>query len=216
MKIGKKTAAVGISYITWQIIFPIVISPLVLGILTAEQMGYTLATLPMGILVGAVLTVTTTGLAATPLGLNFYTRGLGHVKTREDFERFWSATLRGSDDGLIAETHWSGTILPLLMMAFAGLGIPYPFTAIPAIFLRWLGHVGVHLLFPKDAAGERLFGGVGFFAKGLIYSDVINSLSFLISGNIVAPAMLHHLGGYASTWAGNKKRVAKRMGIPLE
>jgi hypothetical protein len=102
------------------------------------------------------------------------------------------------------------------MLAFAGIGIPYPFNAIPAIFSRWLGHVGAHLMFPKETAGERMFGGFGFFAKGLIYSDVINSTCFLASGNIVAPAMMHHLGAYVSTWMGNKKKVAQRLGISLE
>ena len=212
----RKLLIVMLSYTAWQILFPIVISPLVLGILTAEQMGYTLKTVSMGLLVGITFTVGIGILSSSPIGVKMYAQGLKHMKTREEFEQFWTVTLRGSDDGIIAETHWSGTILPLLMMAFARIGVTYPFNILPAIVFRWLGHVGAHLLFPRGEAEERAFGSIGFFAIGLGFSDVINSISFLISGNIIAPALLHHLSGYVSTWVGNKKKVAQNLGIDLE
>jgi hypothetical protein len=138
------------------------------------------------------------------------------VDTREEFERFWEAALAGCDDGTIAETHWSGTILPLLMILFGSIiGIPYPFNAIPAIFTRWLAHVGAHVMIPRGGQRERAFGGIGFFVVGLLISDVKNSLAFLISDSIVAPVMLHHIDSYVTTWAGNKERVAKALGITL-
>jgi hypothetical protein len=216
MKMGK-TVIVGAIYLAWQVGFSIMMSPLVLGILTAEQMGYTLSTAPMGLVVGVLILAIIAAVGRwTSAATWLFIPGLKHVKTREEFEQFWSMTLRGCDDGIIAETHWSGTILPLFMMAFVGIGIPYPFNAIPAIFLRWVAHVGAHLMFPRGEGGERAFGGVSFFAKGLLISDIKNSVAFLITGSIIAPAMLHHLDAYVTTWTGNKERVAKALGIPLE
>jgi hypothetical protein len=190
-------------------------SPLGFGILTAEQMGYVLDTLPLGLVVGVLTLILISLLAITKLGVSLYADGLRHIKTREAFEQFWRITLRGCDDGIIAETHWSGTVLPFLMIGLQQTGIPYPFNVGPAIFLRWMLHVGSHLMFPRSESGERDVGGVKFFAIGLAYSDVINSLAFIISSNIVAPVLLHHLSGYVSTWVGNKKRVAQALNISM-
>lgn len=211
----RKLLVVMLIYMAWQIVFPIVMSPLGLGILTAEQMGYVVNTFPLGLAVGAITLILISLLAMTKLGVSLYADGLRHIKTREEFEQFWTITLRGCDDGIIAETHWSGTILPLLTMGSQLIGIPYPMSIGPAIFLRWILHVGSHLMFPRSESGERDVGGVKFFAVGLAYSDVINSLAFIISGNIVAPVLLHHLSGYVSTWVGNKKRVARALNISL-
>ena len=200
-------------YLSWQVAFSIVVSPLVLGILTAEQMGFTLTTIWVGLIIGSAVIAVTTLLARTRLAFGLYTKGLSHIKTRNDFERFWSVSLRGCDDGLIAETHWSGAILPLFMLGFAAIGIPFPFNAVPAVFARWATHVGAHMAFPKEKEGERIFGGMNFIAKGLAYEDTVASISFLLSGSIVAPVMLHHLGAYISTFAGNKERIAKRLGL---
>ena len=200
-------------YLSWQVAFSIVVSPLVLGILTAEQMGFTLTTVWVGFIIGSAVIAVTTLLARTRLAFGLYTKGLSHIKTRDDFERFWSVSLRGCDDGLIAETHWSGVVLPLFMLGFAAIGIPFPFNAVPAIFARWATHVGAHMAFPKEKEGERIFGGMNFIAKGLAYEDTVASISFLLSGSIVAPVILHHLGAYISTFAGNKERIAKRLGL---
>jgi hypothetical protein len=213
----RKIALFGLGYIAWQIGFSIAMSPLVFGVLTAKQMGYTLETAFMGILVGAVILAATAVVGRwTSAGIMLFVPGLKHVKTKEQFEQFWTMTLRGCDDGIIAETHWSGVVLPLFMLAFAGVGIPYPFNAIPAVFCRWIAHVGAHFMFPRTESGNSVFGGASFLVKGLLLSDIKNSAAFLISGNIIAPAMLHHLDSYVTTWTGNKKRVAKSLGIPLE
>lgn len=204
----------GVIYLTWQVAFAIAVSPLVFGILSAEQMGFTLNTVWIGLLVGTVVIAVTTMLARTKLAYGLYTNGLSYIKTREDFDKFWSTSLRGCDDGVIAETHWSGAILPLLMLGFAAIGIPFPFNAIPAMLTRWVTHVGAHMAFPKEKSGERMFGGMNFIAKGLAYEDTVASVSFLLSGSIVAPIMLHHLGAYISTFAGNKERIAKHLGLP--
>ena len=211
----RKLLIVMLVYMAWQIGFPIVMSPLGLGVLTAEQMGFVVDTFPLGLALGAITLILISLLAITKLGVSLYADGLRHIKTREEFEQFWKITLRGCDDGIIAETHWSGTVLPLFMIGFQFTGIPYPLSIGPAIVLRWILHVGSHLMFPRSASGERDVGGVKFFAIGLAYSDVINSLAFIISGNIVAPVLLHHLSGYVSTWVGNKKRVAQALNIPL-
>jgi hypothetical protein len=71
------------------------------------------------------------------------------------------------------------------------------------------------MAFPKEKTGERMFGGMNFIAKGLAYEDTVASISFLISGNIIAPILLHHLGAYISTFAGNKQRIAQQLGIQL-
>ena len=201
-------------YLSWQVAFSIAVSPLVFGILSAEQMGFNLSTVWIGLLVGTVVIALTTMLARTKLAYGLYTKGLSYIKTREDFEKFWSTSLRGCDDGIIAETHWSGAILPLFMLGFAAIGIPFPFNAIPAMLARWATHVGAHMAFPKEKSGERMFGGMNFIAKGLAYEDTVASISFLLSGSIVAPIMLHHLGAYLSTFAGNKERIAKHLGLP--
>lgn len=212
-----KLAIAGVTYVIWQIGFPILISPLVLGVLTAEQMGYTLNTVWQGIFVGIIflIAIAATGIW-TSTSIRLFSPALKHIKTREEFEEFWTFTLRGCDDGIVAETHWSGTILPLFMLGFAALGIPYPFNAIPAIFLRWIAHVGAHFIFPKTKKGYRVWGGNSFLLKGLLLSDLKNSLAFLISGNIIAPVMLHHLDSYVTTWTGNKEKVAKSLGISLK
>jgi hypothetical protein len=200
-------------YLIWQIAFTIAVSPLGFGILTFEQMGFRLDTVWLGLLVGAVVIVLTTLLAMTPVAYGLYVKGLSYIKTREEFEKFWTTTLRGCDDGFIAEPHWSGAILPLFMVGFAMIGIPFPFNAVPAIISRWALHVGMHALFPKEKSGERMFGGMNFIAKGLAYEDSVASISFLISGNIIAPILLHQFGAYISTFAGNKERIAKRLGL---
>jgi hypothetical protein len=210
---GKWITA-AIIYLSWQVAFSIVVSPLVFGILSAEQMGFTLNTVWIGLLVGTVVIALTSMLARTKLSYGLYTKGLSYITTREDFEKFWSTSLRGCDDGVIAETHWSGAILPLLMLGFAAIGIPFPFNAIPAMFARWATHVGAHMAFPKEKSGERMFGGMNFIAKGLAYEDTVASISFLLSGSIIAPILLHHLGAYISTFAGNKERIAKHLGLP--
>jgi hypothetical protein len=209
----RRVVQVTMAYLCWQAIFPVI--ALSAGWLTPDQMGYTLRTALMGLLVGIIVTVVLAVLDGTRLGVSLYVRGLHHIKTSEELESFWNTTLRGCDDGIIAETHWSGTVLPLLMMGFEIIGVPYPFNAIPAIFVRWVLHVSAHLMFPRGGAQERIFGGLGFFGMGLLISDTANSASFLVSGSIIAPAMLHHLMGYVSIWVGNKEKIAKRLGIPL-
>ncbi len=214
--IKGKSLAAAIIYLSWQVAFAIAVSPLGFGILTAQQMGFTLDTLWLGLVVAAVVLTVTTLLARTSVSYGLYMKGLSHIKTREEFEKFWSVSLRGCDDGLIAETHWSGAILPLFMLGFAALGIPYLLSAALAIIARWATHVGAHALFPKEKSGARMFGGLNFIAKGLAYEDAVASISFLLSGNIIAPILLHHLGAYISTYAGNKERIAKRLGVGLE
>lgn len=54
---------------------------------------------------------------------------------------------------------------------------------------------------------------MNFIAKDLAYEDTVASISFLLSGNIIAPMLLHHLGAYISTFAGNKEKIAKHLGI---
>jgi hypothetical protein len=200
-------------YLSWQVAFSIAVSPLGFKILSAKQMGFTLETAWLGLLVAAVVLTLTTLLARTSLAYGLYSKGLSYIKTREEFDKFWSTSLRGCDDGLIAETHWSGAILPLFILAFTAIGIPFLFSAIIAMFARWATHVGAHALFPREKSGERMFGGMNFIAKGLAYEDTIASISFLLSGNIIAPVLLHHLGAYISTFAGNKERIAKHLGL---
>ncbi len=200
-------------YLSWQVGFAILLSPLVFGVLTAEQMGFTLDTALMGLLVGSLVLAVTTLLARTRLSYGLYIKGLSYIKTREEFEHFWSTSLRGCDDGIIAETHWSGVVLPLFLVGFTMIGIPFPFNVIPAMVARWATHVGAHMLFPKEKNGERMFGGMNFIAKGLAYEDSVASISFLLSGSIIAPIMLHQLGAYISTFAGNKERIANALNL---
>jgi hypothetical protein len=215
-RIKGKSLAAAIIYLSYQIAFAIAVSPLGFGILTAEQMGFTLSTIWAGLFVAAIILTLTTLLARTSLAYGLYVKGLSYIKTREEFEKFWSITLRGCDDGFIAETHWSGAVLPLFILAFTLLGIPFLVSAGLAILARWATHVGAHALFPKEKNGERMFGGMNFIAKGLAYEDTVASIGFLISGNIITPILLHQLGAYISTFAGNKERIANQLGLGLK
>lgn len=230
--IHGKSAVAALVYLTWQVIFTVLVSPLVFGVLTWAQMGFVLDTLLWGLLVAAVVLTITTLLARTSLAYGLYVKGLSYIKTREQFDQFWSVSLRGCDDGFIAEPHWSGAILPIFMMIFATLfaavgftafciasglaWLPFIFGAALAMVARWATHVGAHALFPREKSGARMFGGMNFIAKGLAYEDTVASISFLISGNIITPILLHQLGAYISTWAGNKERIAKQLGVGLE
>jgi hypothetical protein len=223
---------VALIYLAWQVAFTVAVSPLVFGFLTWTQMGFTLDTLLWGLLVAAVVLTLTTLLARTSIAYGLYVKGLSYIKTREQFDQFWAVSLRGCDDGFIAEPHWSGAILPLFMLGFAALfaavgftaycvaiglaWLPFVFGAALAIVARWATHVGAHLLFPREKSGARMFGGMNFIAKGLAYEDTVASISFLISGNIITPILLHQLGAYISTWAGNKERIAKQLGVGLD
>jgi len=179
-------------------------------------MGYTLQTALMGIVVGGgILAIIAVVGKWTATSVWLFGPALKKVKTKEQYEAFWTVAKRGCDDGIIAETHWSGVVLPLFMFAFAFVGIPFPLNVIPAIFCRWLAHIGVHFMFPKTESGSSIFGGASFLIKGLLLSDIKNSLAFLISGSIIAPALLHHLDAYVTIWTGNKNRVAKSLGIQL-
>ena len=107
--------------------------------------------------------------------------------------------------------------MPLLMVGF-GIIIPFPFNAIPAIIVRWVLHVLVHALIPgltRGGEGLPALGSLKFIALGLVLSDIKNSLAFIVSGNIIAPVMLHHLDVYVVEWAGNKERIAKSLGIQI-
>ncbi len=214
--IHGKSAVAALIYLTWQVAFTVAVSPIAFGVLTWKQMGFTLNTLLFGLLVAAVVLTITTLLARTSIAYGLYVKGLSYIKTREQFEEFWAVSLRGCDDGFIAEPHWSGAILPLFMVLFALLGLPFLACAGLAILARWATHVGAHALFPREKSGARMFGGMNFIAKGLAYEDTVASISFLISGNIITPILLHQFGAYISTWAGNKERIATHLGVGLE
>lgn len=216
MERNKRLVVVIFGYLAWQIIFPIICSPLILGILTAEQMGYTLTAAPMGIVVGAVVTTLLGLFSGTRVGLSMYSRAFHHIKTKKQLDRAWNVQLYGCYDGPIAETHWSGTVLPLVMMGFAIIGFPYPFNAVPAILTRWLLHVGVHVMFPREETGDRAWGSMSFTAMGLLLQDTISSACFLATGSIIPPIMLHTLSGPLSQMVGNRKKIAKKLGLPLE
>lgn len=99
----KKIAIFTVGYLAWQIAFSILVSPLVFGILTFEQMGYTLKTLYMGIIVGvSILALIAVVGKWTSAAIAVFVPGLKQVKTKEQFEEFWKVTLRGCDDGIIA------------------------------------------------------------------------------------------------------------------
>lgn len=216
MERNRRLVAVIFGYLAWQMIFPIICSPLILGILTAEQMGYTLTAAPMGLLVGAVTTTIIGASSGTRIALSMYSRAFYHIKTKKQLDRAWNVQLYGCYDGPIAETHWSGTVLPLLMMGFATTSFPYPFNAIPAIVIRWALHLGVHMMFPEEETGERAWGSMSFAALGLLLQDTITSACFLATGSIIPPIMVHTSSGPLSQMLGNKRKIAKKLGIPSE
>ena len=211
--VRRKWLLVGAAYLAWQVGFSIAVSPLGFKILTAEQMGFTLSTLPLGLLVAGVILAMATGVSLTNAQVAAYAKGFSNVKTREQFDTAWAMTLRGSDDGFIAETHWSGAVLPLLIMAFTLIGIPFLVSAGLALVARIFLHAGAHLFFPREEYGQRVFGGMWFVLRGLALQDSMNAIAFLISGNIITPILLHHISAYIPTVFGVKEKVAKKLGF---
>ena len=204
-------------YSIWQICFTVIVSPLVLHALTAEQMGFSIGTAVMGLIGGVVATIILGLLSSqTTIGLRMHIRGFKGVRTREAFEEMWRIQLYGCYDGVIAEPHWSGAVLPLLIVGFSLTGISFPLSVIPAILTRWLLHVGVHVLLPRGMGGGSAVGSLDFVAVGLLFLDVTSSLCLLTTGSIVAPIIVHTFSAPFSQLLGNKKRIAKKMGISLD
>lgn len=217
MKMARTVPITILVYTAWQIFFAAMVSPLVLHILTAEQMGFTLETAASGVALGATVAIVLGLLSArTTIGLKTHMRGFRNIKTREAFEETWKIQMYGCYDGVIAETHWSGTVLPLLTLGFSTAGIPFPLNAIIAVFARWFLHTGVHAVLPKRASGESAAGTLDFVAIGLLFVDVINSLCFLATNSIIAPIIIHTFAGPFSHLLGNKKRIAEKLGISLD
>jgi len=204
-------------YTAWQVLFTALVSPLALGILTARQMGFTLEKATLGLAVGLVMAILLGYAAArTAIGLKMYTRGFRNIRSKEDFEETWKIQLYGSYDGVIAETHWSGAVLPLLIGIFSILGIFFPFNVALAVLTRWTLHVGVHAVLPRKASGETAVGTIGFVALGLLFMDIVSSFCFLLASNIVAPIIVHTLAAPISQLLGSKRRIADSLGISIE
>jgi len=205
------------AYLSGQVFFTIAVSPLFLNILTAEKMGFVVGTATYGLSIGIIISVILGILSSrTAMGLEIRSRGFKNIRTREDFEKMWRIQLYGCLDGVVAEPFWSGVVLSLLIAGFSLVGIPYIGSAALAIAGRWLLHVVVHALLPGGIHGEGGAGSLDFIGIGLMFMDVINSLCFLATGNIVAPIIIHTFAGPFSQLLGDKRRIAKRIGISLE
>jgi hypothetical protein len=61
MKLRRRATQVLLGYLDWQAVFPLI--ALIAGWLTPEQMGFTLGTVPLGILVGVTILAATFVLA---------------------------------------------------------------------------------------------------------------------------------------------------------
>ena len=203
---SRKHLVLGLAYLVWQVIFP----PFCIatGILNLEQMGIRLDTLPLGLLF-ALIWLPFVYLSAKPLA-KWAAKEIKFSNKRE-IQRFWEINTIGSLDGLIAGMHWSGTVLPLLIILF-GIVVPFPFSIVLAIVGRWVLHILAHF---AVEAGDKMFGPKSFLLKGLFLNDFIESASFLLSGSVIAP-MTFHLAGAGAKFVGCDRMMAKEAGIPWE
>jgi hypothetical protein len=213
VKVSRRLWAVMIGYTLWMIIFTIVCSPLGLKLLKYEEMGFNADTVISGIIVG-LFTAVLIGLGELlpiPIRRMMYK----DVKTTQQFKDMWKVQMIGGYDGFIAEPHWSGAILPLALKLLTSFNISYPLTIILAIAVRWILHCVSHLLFPSVEHGHRAFGEMLFTMLGLLVFDIVISAAFLISGNILAPIIIHTFMQPFAELFGVKKKLAKELGIAL-
>ncbi len=213
MKVSRRLWAVMIGYTLWMILFTIACSPLGFKLLKYEEMGFITDTAFFGAIIG-LFTAILIGLGELlpiPLRKMMYK----DVKTTQQFKDMWKVQMIGGYDGFIAEPHWSGAILPLSLKMLNSFNITYPLAIILAIIIRWLLHCVSHYMFPSVEHGHRAFGEMLFTMIGLLFFDIVLSAAFLISGNILAPIIIHTFMQPFAELFGVKKKLAKELGIEL-
>ena len=203
----RKNLILSLVYLIWQVVFPSFC--LASGLLSLNQMGIRLSTLPWGFLFTGLWLVFFY-FGTDPLA-KWITNAIKFNDKRE-IQRFWGTNVIGSLDGPIAALHWSGTILPLLIIGFS-LVVPFPLAIVFAILGRWALHLLAHFMME---AGNEFFGPKSFLIKGLFLNDFIESVSFLLGGSIVAPMTFHLLGGIVPKYLGAEKILAEKAGVPWD
>jgi hypothetical protein len=213
VKVSRRAWAVMIGYTLWMVIFTVLCSPLGFKLLKYEEMGFSADTALSGIIVGLIIAVLIGlgELLPIPIRRMMYK----DVKTTQQFNDMWKVQMIGGYDGFIAEPHWSGAILPLALKLLTSSNFSYPLTIILAIAVRWILHCVSHLLFPSAEHGHRAFGEILSTLMGLLVFDIIISAAFLISGNILAPIIIHTFMQPFAELFGVKKKLAKELGLEL-
>lgn len=200
-----KSRFVAIFYLLWQLFFPI--ACLMTGILTLEQMGFRLDTLylvPIFFLV-----YVTYDYLMRKQGGKFIVKS-ANFKTIEEVEKFWYLNTLGCLDGPIAGLHWSGAVLPLLMIAF-GTFIPnIGVDAILSLAVRYALHMGAHLMLE---GGKQTFGPRSFIYRGVFMIDLYETIAFLLTQNVLTPMILHTIAGPLALVNGLKKLTIEMSGI---
>lgn len=204
---NRKNVALTLAYIIWQVIFPAVV--LATGLLNLKQMGIQIETVHLGLLF-TLFWFPFLYFSTQPLA-KWVTKAI-KFNSKKEIQRFWGINVIGSLDGPIAALHWSGTILPLLIIAFS-LIAPFPFAVVLAVVGRWGLHLLAHFVME---AGNEFFGPKSFLIKGLFLNDFIESASFLLSGSILAPMTFHLFGGTIPKYMGVEKILAKEAGVPWD
>jgi hypothetical protein len=198
-----KSRIVGVSYLLWQLFFPIAL--LMMGVLTLEQMGFrgdTLYRVPLFF----VIYITYDYLMRKPGG-KFIVKSI-KFKTSEEVEKFWHLNTLGCLDGPIAGLHWSGAVLPLLIIAF-GLFIPYIIVnAILALLVRFVLHMGAHLILE---GGKQTFGPRGFIYRGVFIVDLYETIAFMSTQNVLTPMILHTISGPLALLNGLKRLTIEKV-----
>ena len=211
MKVSKKLWTIMIGYTLWMILITILSSPLGLNWLTFYEMGFRSDTLSNGIIIGVIVSVLLGAgeLLPIPLRKNMYK----DVKTVQQFNDMWRVQMIGGLDGFIAEPYWSGAILPLSIKLFTSLNLANPAVLILAVLSRWLLHIVSHYIFPMGEHGQRAFGEMIATSMGLLVLDAISSAAFLISGSVLAPAIIHTFMQPFAQLFGVKKKLFKELDI---
>jgi hypothetical protein len=209
MKVSKKLWAVMIGYTVWMILITILVSPLGLDWLTYYEMGFRADTLLNGIIIGLIVSVMLGAGELLPIPLRKMM--MKDIQTVQQFNDMWKVQMIGGLDGFIAEPYWSGAILPLSIKLFTSLNLATPVVLVSAVLLRWLLHILSHYMFPSVEHGQRAFGEMISTSIGLLILDAISSAAFLLSGSIIAPAIIHTFMQPFAQLFGVKKKLLKEL-----
>lgn len=211
MKLSRRLILIMVGYSAWIAVFPIVMSPIVLGVLSFSEMGFRLDTALQGLVLGFLVCLLF-GVGEL-LPINIRKRMLKDVRTTKQFDEMWKVQMIGGYDGVIAESHWSGTVIPLSVKLFSGLGLIFPIAFFFSVALRWVLHVAAHFFFPSNEEGNKYYGNFLFTALGLLLLDIVNSIVFVASGNVLAPVVVHTFMQPVAQLVGVKRKLAKELDL---
>jgi hypothetical protein len=171
---------------------------LYLQLIPYKQMGIRTDTLITGLIGGVLCQVPPLVLVFTKWGAEAMIGGREQLMKIAKHAKLHGYA--GAFDAPIAELFWSGIILTTLIALLGSLGLP----AMPATVLGLFIGVGLHLC--SHVGPLQFLVGDSWIAFFL--TMFLNRLTFLLTGNIIAPILGHFLG----SWYGLLMFRLKKLG----